>query len=109
MNGTQFDLWYNKSCDIMNPTANNALASGDLLAAKQQVAAQYGISVNVLDWENPRYVDIMKAQEKRLLDAIHYLFLYYNIPEDQVTGHFKLTSSKIDPGPRFLDCIKKKL
>lgn len=109
INGTQFDLWYNKDCKIVNPTANNALATGELQKKKEDVAKQYGVSPSVMDWENPRYVDIMEEQEKKVLETVRYLLLYYDIPKDNVTGHFKLTSSKVDPGPRFLDCIKKKL
>lgn len=109
INGTQFDLWYDKNCDIVNPATNNALAAGELQKKKEDVARQYNISTRVLDWENPRYVTIMQSQEKKVLDTVRYLLLYYDIPEENVTGHFKLTTSKIDPGPRFLDCIKKKI
>ncbi|OGK73051.1 hypothetical protein A2446_02645 [Candidatus Roizmanbacteria bacterium RIFOXYC2_FULL_38_9] len=111
INGTQFDLWYNKACQIVNPTSNNALSSGELEKKKQETATEYGISPNVLDWENERYVSIMEEQEERVLSAIQYLFMYYDIPKENVTGHFNVDSGtgKPDPGPRFLECIKKKL
>lgn len=109
INGTQFDLWYDKGCNIVNPAKNNALAAGELQKAKETIAAQYHVSPGVMDWENDRYVAIMEKQEKRVLEAVRYLLLYYDIPASQVTGHYKLTTSKPDPGPRFLDCIKKKL
>lgn len=109
INGTEFDLWYDANCHIVNPATNPALAAGELQQAKQKIASQYGISTTVLKWEDQKYEDIMVAQEKRVLDAVRYLLAYYNISKDKVTGHFKLTTSKVDPGPRFLDCIKKKL
>lgn len=109
INGTEFDLWYDNSCTIVNPAHNPALAAGELQKAKQLVASQYGISTSVLNWEDQKYEDMMKAQEKRVLDAVRYLLAYYHITKDKVTGHFKLTASKPDPGPRFLNCIIKKL
>ncbi len=109
INGTMFDLWYDGKCNIVNPKNNKALAAGELEQKKQQIANQYGVSSSVMDWENERYVAIMEAQEKRVLDAVRYLLLFYDIPKEKVTGHFKVSPGKIDPGARFLDCIIGKL
>lgn len=108
INGTMFDLWYNNDCKIVNPSSNPALAAGELQKAKETIAAQYKVSPSVMDWENPRYEEIMRKQEERVLGAVRYLLMYYNIPKDKVTGHNKVASNP-DPGERFLQCIKKKI
>jgi hypothetical protein len=109
INGTMFDLWYSNDCKIVNPARNPALSKGELQKAKETIASQYSVDPSVMDWENERYVSIMEAQEKRVLDTVRYLQLFYKIPPEKITGHFKLTSGKTDPGPRFLECIKKKI
>ncbi|MCX6731280.1 MAG: N-acetylmuramoyl-L-alanine amidase [Candidatus Roizmanbacteria bacterium] len=108
INGTQFDLWYNLNCSIVNPTKNNALAPGELQEKKEEIATQYKISTSVLDWENEKYVTIMKNQEQRVLDTVRYLMTYYSIPLENITGHNKLVANP-DPGERFLMCITQKL
>lgn len=107
-NGTEFDLWYDLNCNVVNPTKNNALAPGELQQKKEEIATQYKISTTSLDWENEKYTTIMKNQEKRVLDAVRYLMTYYSIPLENITGHNKLVDNP-DPGERFLMCIKQKL
>ncbi len=110
INGTQFDLWYNTACQIVNPASNPALAVGELQKKKEEIAKQYGLtSTSSLDWENARYITIMKAQEEKVLNAVRFLQNYYDIPLDKITGHTVLTPSNSDPGKRFLECIKKKI
>jgi len=108
INGTQFDLWYDKNCTIVNPLKNNALAPGELQKKKEETASEYGVSPTSLDWENEKYLTQMKSQEIKVLNTVKYLMAYYSIPLENITGHNKVASNP-DPGERFLSCIKKKL
>lgn len=108
INGTQFDLWYDANCNVVNPTKNKALKAGELQEKKELVAKEYGISASSLDWENEKYVTMISKQQKNVLSAVTYLMDYYNIPKENITGHNKLSSND-DPGERFLNCMIKKV